>query len=174
MYSHPSGIHFLAMPRTGSKAVREALKTRGFVIHGGHHDISQFDKLVKPGDIVMSTLRNHFDWFVSFWYLGGCPGRFERFVPEFCRKSEWISRNPDYTRCTLYWKYAPRSNRLLRYNHLGEDLNAALLDHGIEPVDLEQNGPRKPRPYQSYYRPATRQYIEKRFHDELSQLGFSF
>lgn len=173
MYTRP-GVHFLAMPRTASKAVREALYQRGFKISGGHHDISEFENIVQPNDIVFSTIRNHFDWFVSFWYLNGCPDKFDRYVTKTCRESRWVKKNPDCTRCELYWEFAPKSTHLLRYEHLQDDLDELFKSMNIKQVQLTQNGMKKPRPYQCYYRKGTVKYIEDRFGDELSKYGYEF
>ena len=165
--------HFLAMPRTGSKACRDALKEIGAEIVGGHHNIDKFDEVVQPGDLVISTVRNHWDWFVSFWYLNGCPGRFDRYVPKLCRTSEWIQRNSDTTVCKLFWKYAPLSTVVLRYERLGM-LGLHLINEGFPGVMLKQNGTPKPQPYQYYYKQGTREYIASRFKDEIEMYGYKF
>lgn len=175
MYSNlEKGVHFLAMPRTASKATRDALKTRGFEINRGHHDIQMFEEVVKPNDLVITTTRNHFDWFVSFWYLNGCPTKLHDFIKETCRSASWIKRNPDVTRCELYWQFYPKANRILRFTHVEEDLNRVLAERDILAVKMRQNGLKKPRPYQTYYRPPTIQYIETRFKNELRKFRFLF
>ena len=146
----------------------------GAVTQGGHHDISVFGTVVQEGDLVMSTVRNHFDWFVSFWYLNGCPGKFDRFVPKFCRESEWIRRNPDRTRCELFWKYAPLSTVILRYERIEQDFTDAMVSHGFPEPKLEQEGPVKPRPYMTYYNPGTIQLIQNKFNEELATYGYQF
>lgn len=173
LYYNNKRAHFLAMPRTASKACRDALKAAGAVTDG-HHTIDKFDEVVKPGDLVMSTVRNHWDWFVSFWYLNGCPDRFDRHVPKLCRDSEWIDRNPTCTECRLYWKYAPLSTVILRYERIELDINEALTDNGFPAIDLKQEGTLKPRPYQTYYKQRTRYYIADRFKDEIKQYGYKF
>ena len=100
-------IHFLAMPRTASKSCRDAFMNVGAKIVGGHHTIDR--SVIKDGDVVISTVRNHWDWFASFWELNSRPNKFDRYVPKLCRESKWIRRNPDCTRCELFWEYAPLS-----------------------------------------------------------------
>ncbi len=166
--------HFLAMPRTASKACRNALRALGAQTVGGHHNIDLFDTVVEPNDLVMSTVRNHWDWFVSFWYLNGCPGKFDRFVPKLCRESEWINRNPTCTDCRLFWKYVPLSTVILRFERLEHDLNDAMQTHGFPILDLQQDGPKKPRPYQIYYKQGTREYVRSRFKNEIAKFGYKF
>lgn len=165
-------VHFLAMPRTASKACRDALREAGAVLSVSHHGLDL--SIIEPDDLVLSTIRNHWDWFVSFWYLNGCPGRFDRFVPKLCRESEWIERNHDGTKCRLYWKYAPHSTIILRYERVERDLNAALESHGFPTLTLKREGKQKPKPYQIYYKQGTVKFIESRFQEEIDHYGYSF
>jgi len=166
--------HYLAMPRTGSKAVRDAFRSVVGCRTDGHHCLDDFKRMVFPGDLVMSTVRNPFDWFVSFWYLNGCPGKFDRFVPKLCDTSEWIKRNADVTECRLFWKYAPLSTHILRYEYLQDDLDTALILNGFPEMPLKQNGTPKPRPYQTYYKRLTRDYVQSRFAAEIKEYGYQF
>lgn len=172
LYFGEHRAHFLAMPRTGSKACGNALKAQGAVSYGGHHTIDMLGTLVQDGDLIMSTTRNHFDWFVSFWYLNGCPGKFEHFVPTTCEESEWIKRTRDMSRCELFWNYAPLCNVILRYENLDKDINEAMSKFGFPKLTLKQEGQKKPRPFQTYYRPATIQYVIRHFGDELTKYGY--
>lgn len=177
MYVLRNGVKtaiFLAMPRTASKSCSVALQKIGATRIDEHHSIDQFHYVVKPGDLVMSTVRNHWDWFVSFWYLNGCPERFDRFVPKLCRESEWIDRNPTCTECRLYWKYAPLSTVILRYERIEQDINLALQSYGFSAIKLKQEGPRKPKPYQVYYKQGIVNYIQSRFGREIEKYGYKF
>lgn len=166
--------HFLAMPRTASRACCEALKRIGAVCVDGHHQTDKYKRVVQEGDLVISTVRNHWDWFVSFWHLNGCPGNFGRFVPRLCRESRWINRNPTCTECRLFWQYVPLSTVILRYERLKDDLNYTLLTHGFPTVELEQMGDAKPQPYQTYYDDTTREYVQSRFRKEIAKYGYTF
>lgn len=167
-------VHYLAMPRTASKATRDAFKEAGGVIVGGHHTIEEYRTTVQEGDLVMSTVRNHWDWFVSFWYLQSCPDRFDRFVPRLCRNSEWIERNPTCTECRLFWKYSPFSTVILRYERLQECLDKTMSEHGFPLLKLKQEGKPKPRPYQTYYKQRIVQQIYDRFGKEIEHYGYKF
>lgn len=166
--------HFLAMPRTASKSCRDAFRSLGAKAVGGHHDISEFNKVVQPGDLIMSTIRNHWDWFASFWELNSRPGKFDRYVPKLCRESEWISRNPDRTRCELFWKYAPLSTVILRYERVEQDFRNALVSHGFPDVKLQESTEAKPKRYQEYYEPSTMLFIKDRFSDEIAKYEYTF
>ncbi len=164
--------HFLAMPRTASKSVRQALCEAGATIQDSHHGLQKFDEVVQPGDIVMTTVRNHWDWMVSYWYLSHCPGTFEHFVPETCREAPWIRRDDLCTHCELYWNYVPRATYVLRYENLQADLDAAL--DGWPKVTIPASKESKPRPYQSYYKPGVISYVASRFEHELYRYGYKF
>ena len=174
LYFGDKRAHFLAMPRTASKAVRDAFKEVGAVLVGGHHNIENYHSVVQENDLVMSTVRNHWDWFVSFWHLNGCPGRFDRYVPRLCRESEWIDRNPSCTECRLFWKYAPLSSVILRYERIQECLDTTMETHGFPRLRLRQEGAAKPRPYQTYYKQRIVQQIYDRFGAEIEHYGYKF
>lgn len=163
--------HFLAMPRTASRACAQALERVGGVAVGQHHEIG---KTIQEGDLVMSTVRNHWDWFSSFWHLDGCRDEFSRFVPKLCCESKWINRNPTCTECRLFWKYVPLSTIILRHERLKKDLNDVLFSHGFPTVELEQVGDSKPQPYQTYYDDVTREYVQSRFRKEIARYGYEF
>lgn len=163
--------HFLAMPRTASRACGAALERIGGIAVGQHHEIGN---TIQEGDLVMSTVRNHWDWFASYWHLNGCPGNFSRFVPRLCHESRWINRNPTCTERRLFWNYVPLSTGILRYERLLHDLNDTLLAHGFPTVELEQVGDAKPQPYQSYYDDTTREYVQSRFRKEIARYGYEF
>lgn len=167
--------HYLAMPRTASKATRDAFKEVGGVIVGGHHTIEEYQSTVREGDLVMSTVRNHWDWFVSFWYLNGCPGRFDRFVPRLWRESEWVDRrNPTCMGCRLYWKYSPYSTVILRYERLQECLDETMEAHGFPSLKLRQNDVSKRKPYQTYYKKPLADRLYSVFKEEIDYYGYKF
>lgn len=166
--------HYLAMPRTGSKAVRDAWLAAGGKLLGSHHDMQWYDAVVCRDDLVFTVVRNHWDWFVSFWYLNGCPGKFPHFVEETIHSSEWIQRTPDVSRCELYWQFAPKANRVLRYESFTYHMNDYLHHHGFPVLNFKQSGEKKPRPYQTYYRPATKNLIFELFNAEITLYRFHF
>ena len=174
LYYGKKRVHFLAMPRTASKSCGAALTKLGAVKHGGHHSVDVYHTTVEPGDLVLTTVRNHWDWFVSFWHLNGCPDKFENYVPALIKNSEWIQRNPDCTRCELFWKYVPLSSIVLRYESIEQDFTNVLVSNGFPKPTLERVGKPKPKPYQSYYRPETIQLVHRLFSDEITKYRYEF
>jgi mitochondrial fission protein ELM1 len=168
-------FHFLAMPRTASTACRDALRKIGAVDVGGHHCIKQYREVVRPGDVVVTTIRNHWDWFSSFWSLNSCPDKFHQFVRRTVRNSEWVKRNPDCTVCQLYWQFVPLANYVIRYEDGIEDqLNKALASMELPTVKLEQVGKKKDRHYHEYYTPATVDFVYRHFKDEIDAMGYEY
>ena len=157
-------LHYLAMPRTASKATRDALMKIGFEQRGSHHTIEE----IHPDDAVITTVRNHWDWFVSFWFLNQQPTKFHKFVRTTINHSEWIRRGE------LYWQYAPLATHLLRYETLQRDFNNMASLCGLPLTWLQQNGPKKPRAYQTFYRHETRVLVHQTFKDEIDHYGYTF
>lgn len=153
-------VHYLAMPRTASKFTRDILLSCGFVIDGTHHSIGE----IHPGDIVLTTVRSHYDWFPSFWRLNGMPGKFHYFLKKTIRNSEWIKRNPDCTRCELYWQFLPLATHVMDFNKLGSQLPKFLTSIGISPPVINF----KRQIIFSPYSVAATQLLETRFKSEMN------
>jgi hypothetical protein len=177
MYTFEYGerrLHYLAMPRTGSQATSSALRLLGARRKSTHHCLSDYATLVRPEDTVITTVRNPWDWFPSFWNLQQCPGKFNRFVRETCEKSKWLWRNPDCTRCELFWHYVPKATVVMRFETLHEDLTKVMKDFGHETIDLPVVGRQKDKFYRDYYDNPTIEYVRIRFKDELAKWGYKW
>jgi hypothetical protein len=168
---------YIAAPRTGSKAVSRALREhRGAVLVGSHHttpDDSDYE--IGKDWTICSTVRNHFDAMISWWF------KIERkqramtplidFLPRFC------ANNPAYVRDhRLWWIGAPWVNTWLRYEHLQSDFDQALVKAGMAPLDLPTviDSAREGAPYQVFYKRPERTWVEEYFADELKYCGYKF
>lgn len=176
MYIHETAkLIYLASPRTASYATSDVLVERyGFdgPNRGDHHRPLQ----EPPGDgwFIFTTVRNHFDAFVSMWFHWSQPTPFGR---EFIEHS-WLNHQTLFP-ChkQLYGLHAPVCNRLLRYERLNEDLNALLRQRGLEPCKIpwKNDGIRRQKvPYQTICDHESRLYIEDRFREELRQLNYKY
>ena len=145
----------------------------GAVTYGSHHTTDAYTEVVKSGDIVVTTVRNHWDWFTSFWCLNGCPGKFDNWVREVCRDSPWIKRNPDCTRCELFWKYVPLANHIMRYESIEQDLTSVMTMNGF-PKPVFEPWLANKRHYTSFYTSVMVEYIRNLFGSEINDLGYTF
>lgn len=183
MYYHrPSKTIYLAHPRTASKATREALYERGFEVavdhHGGLEQGRQHLRVAVTTDwAVWATVRNHFDALVS-WQGVQEPGTFDC---EFGREyiEHLIDNNhqyfPDPHR--MWGLHLDDATRVLHYESLENDLNDALEDRGLEPVDLPEVGGYEGRERgdtAEWYDAETRAFVAGLFRQEMKALGYTW
>lgn len=168
---------YIANPRTGSKAIREALmKYRNAELVGSHHTTPKDHPEIKfgPDWTVCATVRNHWDTMVSWWFK---IERVERamtplmeFLPRFCEG------NPNFVNANrLWWAGEGYVNTYLRYEQLQADFDQALVKAGMAPLDLprvvdsHRNGP-----YQVFYKRDTSRWVGSYFAEEIQKLGYKF
>ena len=169
---------FLAAPRTGSKAVAKALvEQRGAILVGSHHSTPDEHPEYKIDSdwVVCSSIRNHWDAMISWWFKIERRGRMAPlavFLPRFCANNHNFVRDGK-----LWWDTMPYNNtELLRYEWLESDLNNALVGLGLPPVNLPvvTDSKRNGRPYQAFYKSATASWIARYFAKEIEQYGYKF
>lgn len=171
MYTlHHNGkkLHYLAMPRTASRACRDAFIAAGCEKVGGHHGYKS--EVIRDGYII-TTVRNHWDWFASFFNHNKACTDFRQFVRSTINESGHIKR--DGNTCRLFWKYAPHATHLLRYETLQDDLNRVCEEIGFPQIQLNQVGDAKPQDYREYYNRSTRNLVYRKFRDEMENFGYA-
>jgi hypothetical protein len=178
MYVIPSHkFCYIANPRTGSKAVRDALLGLGAELVGGHHTTPADNPEVEiaPDWTVCAAVRNHFDTMISWWWkIERTPKAMTplaEFLPRFCES------NPNFVRDgRLWWSGEPHVNTYLRYDWLEADLNQSLVKVGLNPVDLPRviDSQRGGRPYQVFYKKATARWVGSYFSEEIARFGYKF
>lgn len=162
---------FLATPRTGSKAVAKVLiEQYGAILVGSHHSVP--DKPFENDWLVCSAVRNHWDTLISWWFKIERKGKMKplaEFLPYFCRSEFVLDRQ-------LFWLNMLFTNRVLRYEQLETDLNLALFNIRLAPVDLPviTDSKRNNQPYQVFYKNSTRYWITEYFKKEIKKYGYKF
>ena len=169
---------FLAAPRTGSKAVAQALlEQRGAILVGGHHTLPEDHPEYEIGKdwVVCSTIRNHYDAMVSWYFkierLENSMIPFIKFLPRFCEN------NPNFAQSGELWgKTLAASNTIIRYEWLQAGIDTALVKADLPPVDLPQvvDSKRGERPYQACYKRPERTWVSDYFRTELAKCGYKF
>lgn len=166
---------FLAAPRTGSKAIAQALLSRGAIVVGSHHTTPEdHDIKITPEWTVCSAVRNHWDALISWWFKIERRGKMAplaKFIPRF------ILNNPNFVQDgQLYWKTLPHTNTLLRYEWLQADFDYALVKAGMAPLELPRviDSKREGRPYQAFYKSGQVKLVEDYFKAEIKRLGYKF
>ena len=169
---------YIANARTGSQAVRDALlnQTEAELI-GSHHTTPDDhpDIEIGPDWTVCSTVRNHFDAMISWYFkIERTPkamAPLDVFLPRFC------GNNPNFVKDgRLWWHGESYVNTFLRYEWLEADLNQALVKVGLNPVDLPRvtDSKRGGQPYQVFYKKATARWVGSYFAAEIAKLGYKF
>ena len=162
----PRKLIVLEHPRTGSSAVRAALKSIGGRTRGRH-------TLVKPtqGEMVAATVRNPYDIVVSWWL--NTKGKwhtlkFSDFV------SDYIG-NSLFTRGGKLFYFMDHVTMMMRYETLERDLTNVLKLVQLPPVSLKHtNITENKLPYTSYYTPAIQEAVAQRWGDEIEGFGYGF
>lgn len=186
MYYHAGArLVYLAGPKTASRATGRALVKAGFERrrhHAGPRDDYGGDPIPFEECEVATTVRDHFDALLSWWYSqtfrpgGRKPGEeidvayLDRVLatPYFPRRGEW------------WGLHRYDADVLLRYENLDTELGTWLLRHGIRPVDLDRTNVSKDRSapedrIRSGWRELpgpVRTEVLTRFYDEIRELGY--
>lgn len=168
---------YVANPRTGSKAVRDALLSRGAILVGSHHTTPDDHLDIKMGSnwTVCATTRNHWDTMIS-WYF-----KIERKERAMTPLADFLScfcaNNPNFVRDgRLWWCGEGYVNTYLRYESLQADFDQALVKAGMAPLDLPRvvDSKRNGRPYQIFYKRDTVRWVGNYFAAEIKKLGYKF
>lgn len=168
---------FLASPRTGSKAVAKILTEKyGAILIGSHHTTPDEhpDYEINNDWLICSGIRNHWDAMISWWFKIERRGRMKplaEFLPTFCENNPLFVNDGQ-----LWWRNMPYTNKLLRYECLGADLDTALVTVGLAPVDLPivTDSNRGGRPYQVFYKDDTTSWVAHYFAEEIEKYHYKF
>ena len=155
---------FLEHPRTGSTAIRAAIRKIG-----GH--TRKRHSLVQPVGLerTVATVRNPYDLLVSWWLVikerTGSWKDFGRFLDEY--------DNPNMLRDGRLFYF--EAYHLMRYETLQKDFNIVLSSARIRPVKLNRlNMTPGKLSYKSYYTPETIAIVKDRFAEDLEEYGYGF
>lgn len=174
-------IVYLANPKTASISTSMALHMHaGFTthrIHRQHH--ARLERSMGEGWIVCTTVRNHFDAFVS-WYFHLNRQEQQPFSVTFLDDlvGERDKTNHYFPDPDRLWHYqAEFATHLLHFENLEAELNNVLALRGLSPVELPRENvslSRKHRPYQDFHTPETRVWVEDRYGREMAELGYKW
>ncbi|UCD56782.1 MAG: hypothetical protein JSV16_13295 [Candidatus Hydrogenedentota bacterium] len=177
---------YLAHPRTASISTSWALcNYLGFekAIPGDHHSCLNDEKVARPfcdderGEwTVCTTVRNHWDAAVSWRYkrrhnrTSGEPWDGPQWKELFLT-FHWIRGRK------MYGLHADDADVILRYETLESDLNELLAQFGMKlerlPRDNVTPG-RNGRHYRQFFTEGGRDFIARRFREEIERFGYSY
>ena len=180
MYFHGGAkVIYLAHPRTASMATADALLEIGFKLLHEHH--GRLNSLPIVNDLgtmreewkVFTVVRNHFDAAVS-WIFRRTQGRraMNRDLFEWALTppvNRWVAER------TMWERHSSCVDEVLRYENLQEELNRVLSCAGLPAVTLRRRNAgvgREGRHYSEFIGSDTRQYLEKRFGEEMRRFQY--
>ena len=177
MYLHEeTGIVYLASERAASRSVAKALQSIGFKQEGAHHDGPDQGYELIPGQPVITTIRNHWDAMVSWWYNLRMYEKETR--PTLIWLTRHVSRNRYLFRPGSMWRHAQIPGAVaVRFERLDEDLNRVLRTFGLPQVDIPEVGvshERERRHYSTYYDSETRLFVRWAFGPEIERFDYDF
>lgn len=157
---------FLEHPRTGSTALREALKRIGGQPHERHAYVK-----AKQDEKTVVVVRNPFDVLISWWLIVG-----ER--EGYTSLADFLVRCRDrqlMTKGGRLFYYIDHADIVMRYEHFDRDLAETLTLLKLPQVRLKQRNatPRK-LPYRNYYTPKDITIVRDIYGEELERLGYTF
>lgn len=189
MYVHPKlRVAYLAHPRTASQATAWALMQQvEFVkvlpdgdrvreVQGQHHDgppAELAERVQREGWTVLTTVRNHYDALVSWWYYRNRPQGLDRFV----RELPWMHTGYFPEPREMWALHSGLATRVLRYERLQRDLTRALERVALGPVHVPTvnvSEERTRRAYRPYYDEATRRWVRHWWGEEMEELGYEW
>lgn len=223
MYVHRKAkLVYLAHMKVGSRAVRDALRKRGFQSVYGHHGgpwhgrQQKFDNEPQAwwwgqntGEYqYYATVRNHFDILRTYWHWqkvdGGRPDapnlfpRTAKDLSEFVQRFMW-GRVPHFHNARRFFRFVQEVPRLrLWYFEDQRDHLQGFINHHAPPSEKPWEHPWPPfedadypevpdsgfitngkpspggLPWQEFYTPETRAWVEDWFGEEMEELGYTF
>jgi len=179
MYIHDEhNFGFIAHPKTASSATQRVLRAMGAKLYGHHHEYREAwcRPILDSGGIIMSTIRNPFDLFVS-WYFHYAARRPDQPMEPF---KEWLAKQiahpNNYMEDGLFWGL-PFTNRVLRFEHLQFDFDNVMAEMGIQSRTIETFNvslKREGRAYQEMYDSESILLVQEAHADLLAEYGYSF
>jgi hypothetical protein len=172
-------LGFIAHPKTASSATQRALRECFEVEQfGNHHSVEEGHcrSILASDGIIVSTIRNPFDLFVS-WYFHYAQRRGGSVMEPF---TDWLPRimgNPNhYMRQGLFFGL-PFTNRVLRYEHLQDDFDSVLEEIDVKPTTIERFNvslKREGRAYQDMYTPDLIDLVLRHYGPVVEEHGYTF
>jgi hypothetical protein len=116
-------------------------------------------------EVVITTVRNHWDAVVSWWLLNNAPKPLHEFVKYY--------NHSHYARGNKLWWIHPTADYFMRYEHLQDELSDVLRFCGLPEVTLPiiNVTPNKTH-WRDYYNPTSYKAVWDRFGDEIDFYGY--
>jgi hypothetical protein len=130
-----------------------------------HARLKELSKFIVGGELVVTTVRNHWDAIASWWLLDQRRISLWNFIDNY--NHSLFQRNHK-----LWWLHS-EAKHILRYETLQSDLDRLLVTLDIEPVIIQRENvtPNK-RFFLDYYSNCTYEKVLEYFYDEIIYYGY--
>ena len=176
MYVHDEKkFCFLASPRTGSRAWRDALLQVGFRAIGAHHNGPR-EGFKVSGYTTFTLVRNHYDAILSWWYYTHGPQY------DTAPSLEWLATeftNNSYVKPGIFWQNVKHCAMVFRFENMARDyelfMEGALGIEDPPPLLVVGKSPkRRKNDFTNFFNAETRQFITWVWGDEMKRMGYDY
>lgn len=173
---------YVAHPCTASMAMAHSLKNISFRIVGDHH--CKFDSIHSPLNdglssrkdwLVFTTIRNHWDAMISYCFHLHTGKTYDAgFTVETFKRV--FKRYKYITEDRMYSWHSDQADVILRFETIKEDFDRVLSMRGLKGKLAEKNVSRfrAKRPYHEFYTEESKDFVWKKFRDEIERFGYEF
>lgn len=173
---------YLANPKTASRATAGALAREipDMERFGPHHNLPEPKSLASleidlADYIVVTGVRFHPDALISwhFLYQHGVPWGIE-FIDKLHKGllGDYFPRDD-----RLFWLMCQYATHVIHMENLAPELNAVLAERDLGPISIpvvHASEQRNGRPWQDFFNPAERLYVEDRYGEEMAEYGYNW
>lgn len=159
--------HYLAMPGTASRSVGQLFKNMGGFRTNGPHGLNH--DLLQKGDVIITTVRNHWDWLASWSTRHEVP--FSKFLLDFTGKQTnypWSVLSNGSQR-ELFWRFTKLATNVLKYETLESELGDIFIGEKLPKIDVTER-----EHYRSVYTEGTKRFVAAVFQKEIEKWGYEF
>ena len=160
----PGKLLYLATPRTASVATCEALATLPNAIKPRNHHAELDDFPEYGGELIITTVRNHWDTVATWWLLNLRRISLYNFIDQY-NHSHYARDNK------LFWLHEKVVQRVLKYENLEIDL-ADVLGQEIKLPRLNITEGKKH--WINHYSREAYEKVWAHFHEEITYYGYEY
>lgn len=137
-----------------------------FTPRNHHAKLEDIRHLLTGGEVIVTTVRNHWDAVASWWLLDARRLSLWNFIDNY--------NHSHYAKGRKLWWLHPEATHILKYESIQADLDNLLISLDLEPIKiLKENVTQDKTHYLDYYSKCTYQKVLEHFYDEIIFYGYA-